>query len=128
MARIAGVDIPPKKRLVVGLTYIQGIGFTASSRILAEAGIAEDTRAETLTDAQAAVIRELIEKSYRVEGDLRRDVGGNIKRLKDIGAYRGSRHIRNLPVHGQRTHTNARTRKGKPRVAVAGKRDAPGPK
>lgn len=128
MARIAGIDIPPKKQLGVALTYIQGIGFATAHLILAEAGIAETEKAENLTEAQAAKIRDIIERNFKVEGDLRRDISANIKRLKDIGAYRGLRHIKNLPCRGQRTHTNARTRKGRPRVAIAGKKIAAGPK
>ncbi|MDO8526218.1 MAG: 30S ribosomal protein S13 [Deltaproteobacteria bacterium] len=125
MPRIAGVDIPARKQIVYGLRYIYGIGLTTSKQILAEVKIDETVRAETLTDAQIAQIREAIERQFKVEGDLRREISSNIKRLKDIGAYRGMRHIRNLPVHGQRTHTNARTRKGKQRIAIAGKRKAP---
>lgn len=125
MPRIAGVDIPPKKQILYGLCYIYGIGLTTSQKILAEAGIEGTERGEKLSEAQTAKIREIIDQKYKVEGDLRREVSGNIKRLKDLGAYRGLRHIRNLPVRGQRTHTNARTRKGRPRIAVAGKKMAP---
>ena len=125
---IAGVDIPAKKRIVVALTYIYGIGRTASERILKAANIEESLRAENLSEGDLARIREIIDSQYKVEGDLRREVQGNIKRLKDLGAYRGMRHIRNLPCRGQRTHTNARTRKGRPRVAVAGRKEAPAPK
>lgn len=128
MPRIAGVDIPPRRPILYGLRYIYGIGLTTARKILEEVKIDGTLRAETLSEAQAAQIREIIERSYQVEGDLRREIAGNIKRLKDVGAYRGLRHIRNLPVHGQRTHTNARTRKGKQRVAIAGKRQAPGPR
>ncbi|MFH1874987.1 MAG: 30S ribosomal protein S13 [Pseudomonadota bacterium] len=128
MPRIAGVDIPAKKRTVAALTYIYGIGWTTSHKILAEAGIDESVRAEKLTDAEVAKIREIIDAKYRVEGDLRRDIQSDIKRLKDLGAYRGLRHIRRLPCRGQRTHTNARTCKGARRAAVAGKRQAPAPK
>ncbi len=125
MPRIAGVEIPPRKAILYGLRYIYGIGLTSARKILAEAKIEETLRGEKLTEAQAAHIRELIDQNYKVEGDLRREISNNIKRLKDLGSYRGMRHIRNLPVHGQRTHTNARTRKGKSRVAIAGKRQAP---
>lgn len=122
MPRIAGVDIPGKKRSVIALTYIYGIGPTVSKKILANVGIDESVRADDLDEGQVAKIREVIEENYRVEGDLRREVQGNIKRLKDMGAYRGLRHIRNLPCRGQRTNTNARTRKGKKRMAIAGKK------
>lgn len=128
MPRIAGVDIPGKKRTVVALTYIYGIGPTTSKRILKAANIDESVRADSLTEADVARIREVLDAGYKVEGDLRREVQGNIKRLKDLGAYRGMRHIRKLPCRGQRTHTNARTAKGRKRVAVAGKKVAPGPK
>lgn len=127
MPRIAGVDIPAKKRVVVALTYIYGIGRTTSEAILEKAGIDESVRAEALSEGQLAKIREMIDSQYKVEGDLRRDIQGNIKRLKDLGAYRGMRHIRNLPCRGQRTHTNARTRKGRKRIAIAGKKVATGP-
>ncbi len=125
MPRIAGVDIPAKKRIEVALRYIYGIGPVNSRKILEEANIDINIRAENLTEAQVAKIRELIDAKYRVEGDLRRDIQANIKRLKDLGTYRGSRHIKNLPCRGQRTHTNARTRKGKKRIAIAGKKKAP---
>ena len=128
MPRISGVDIPPKKQIVFGLRYIYGIGLTSARKILGEAKIEETMRGEKLSEAQVAKIRELLDQRYKVEGDLRREVSANIKRLKDLGAYRGLRHIRNLAVRGQRTHTNARIRKGRPRVAIAGKRQAPGPK
>lgn len=128
MPRIAGVDIPGKKRIIVALTYIYGVGPATSKRILAQASIDESVRADSLTEAQVAQIRELIDAGCKVEGDLRREIQGNIKRLKDLGAYRGLRHIRRLPCRGQRTHTNARTAKGRKRVAVAGKKIAPGPK
>ena len=128
MPRIAGVDIPPKKQIVYGLRIIYGIGLTASKNILAQAKIDETARGDSLTEAQVASIRELIDQSYRVEGDLRREIVTNIKRLKDLGTYRGLRHIKNLPVRGQRTHTNARTRKGRTRIAIAGKRKAPSAK
>ena len=122
MARVAGVDIPGKKRVVIALTYIYGIGPTLSKAILKLVKIDESTRADDLDEGQVAKIREIIDSQFRVEGDLRREVQGNIKRLKDMGAYRGLRHIRNLPCRGQRTHTNARTRKGKKRIAVASKK------
>lgn len=125
MPRIAGVDIPGKKRIVVALTYIYGIGRTTSERILKVAGIDESIRADNLSDADIAKIREVLDAGYKVEGDLRREVQDNIKRLKDSGTYRGMRHIRRLPCRGQRTHTNARTAKGRKRIAVAGKKIAP---
>jgi len=125
MPRIAGVDIPGKKRAVIALTYIYGIGPTTSKKIMDMVGIDETVRADDLDEGQLAKIREVIEEGFRVEGDLRREVQANIKRLKDMGAYRGLRHIRNLPCHGQRTHTNARTRKGKKRMAIAGKKAPP---
>ena len=121
MARIAGVDLPREKRIEIGLTYIYGIGLTRSKEILARTGISADTRVKNLTEAEQSTLREAVEKTYKVEGDLRSEVGQNIKRLMDIGAYRGLRHRRGLPVRGQRTHTNARTRKGKA-VAIAGKK------
>lgn len=123
MARIAGIDIPNEKRVEIGLTYIFGIGLTRSKKILASAGVDPDTRCKTLTEAEVARLRAFIDSEYMVEGDLRRDVAMNIKRLSDIGCYRGLRHRRGLPVHGQRTRTNARTRRGKRRV-VAGKKRA----
>lgn len=112
MARIAGVDIPREKRIEVALTYIYGIGRTLSMRILTEAGIDPSKRTNTLLDEEIARIRDILEREYKVEGDLRKDVSMNIKRLMDIGCYRGLRHRRSLPVNGQRTRTNARTRKG----------------
>ena len=121
MARIAGVDIPREKRVEIGLTYVYGIGRTSSNKILAEAGINPDTRVKDLTEDEVIKIREIIDKNYKVEGDLRRDTALNIKRLMEIGCYRGLRHRKNLPVRGQRTKTNARTRKG-PRKLVAGKK------
>jgi small subunit ribosomal protein S13 len=124
MARIAGVDLPRSKRMEVALTYIYGIGRSASRDILDQAGISLDLKTDALTDDDVAKIRQVIDQSYKVEGDLRRDVTANIKRHLDMGSYRGLRHRRNLPVHGQRTHTNARTRKG-PRKTVAGKKQAP---
>jgi small subunit ribosomal protein S13 len=121
MARIAGVDIPNEKRLEVGLTYIYGVGRSSSNRILREAGMNPDTRVRDLTERELSQIREIIERDYRVEGDLRREISMNIRRLMDISSYRGFRHRRGLPVRGQRTHTNARTRKG-PRRTVGAKR------
>lgn len=125
MPRIAGVDIPANKRIEVALTYIYGVGTARSNKILEQVGIDKNLRASNLAESQIAQIRELIENTYRVEGDLRKEVSMNIKRLTDLGAYRGLRHKANLPVRGQRTHTNARTRKGKPRIAIAGKKQAP---
>jgi small subunit ribosomal protein S13 len=125
MPRIAGVDIPGKKRVAVALTYIYGVGWTTSHQILKVAGIDEGTRADELSEAQLAKIREVLESGYKVEGDLRREIQGNIKRLKDLSTYRGMRHIRKLPCRGQRTRTNARTAKGRKRVAVAGRKAAP---
>ena len=123
MARIAGVDIPRDKRVGISLRYIYGIGPTLSSKILAQTGVSPDTRVRDLTDEEVSRIREVIDKDYRVEGDLRREVNMNIKRLVEIGSYRGVRHRRGLPVRGQRTRTNARTRRGA-RKTVAGKRRA----
>lgn len=128
MPRIAGIDIPADKQILFSLQYIYGVGSQTAKDVLAQAKIDATLRAGKLSEAQAASIAKILEQHYKVEGDLRREVSENIKRLKDVGAYRGLRHIRNLPVRGQRTHTNARTRKGRPRVAVAGKRQAPGPK
>ncbi|HOJ71876.1 MAG TPA: 30S ribosomal protein S13 [Syntrophorhabdaceae bacterium] len=112
MARIAGVDIPREKRIEIALTYIYGIGRSLSNKILSEAGISPDKRTNTLTEEEIAKIRDIIERSYKVEGDLRKEVSINIKRLMDIGCYRGLRHRKGLPVRGQRTRTNSRTRKG----------------
>ena len=112
MARIAGVDLPNEKRIEAGLTYIYGIGWTTSRKILEKTGINPDTRVKDLTEEEAGKIRKVIENDYLVEGDLRRDVNMNIKRLMEIGCYRGIRHRRGLPVRGQKTKTNARTRKG----------------
>jgi small subunit ribosomal protein S13 len=120
MARIAGVDLPRNKRVEVGLTYIYGIGRTRSMEILSKANVNPDTRVKDLVEAEVAQLREIIDSEFRVEGDLRREVQMNIKRLQEIGCYRGLRHRRNLPVHGQRTRTNARTRKG-PKKTVAGR-------
>jgi small subunit ribosomal protein S13 len=121
MARIAGVDLPREKRVEIGLTYIFGIGRQTSNRILTETGVSPDTRVRDLADADVARLRQYIERTLRVEGVLRTEVAMNIKRLMDIGSYRGIRHRRGLPVRGQRTHTNARTKKG-PRRAIAGKK------
>lgn len=120
MARIEGVDLPRNKRLEVGLTYIYGIGPVISKRIIAATDVSPDTRVKDLTDTDVAAIREYINKNVKVEGDLRREVQMNIKRLVEIGSYRGLRHRRNLPLRGQRTKTNARTRKG-PKKTVAGR-------
>ncbi|MCQ2385066.1 MAG: 30S ribosomal protein S13 [Clostridia bacterium] len=121
MARIAGVDIPNNKRVEYALTYIYGIGVKSSRDILAKTGINPDTRAKDLTEQEVAKLREEIEASYKVEGDLRRDVALDIKRLREINCYRGARHAKNLPVRGQRTKTNARTRKG-PKKTIANKK------
>jgi len=115
MARIAGITLPANKRIIVALTYIFGIGPTTAKKVLKEAGISEDIRSKDLTDEQANKIRELVEKGHRVEGDLRREVLGSIKRLKDVGCYRGIRHIKHLPARGQRTKTNSRTVRGNTR-------------
>ena len=124
MARIAGIDLPRDKRIEVALTYIYGIGRPSAQAILAETAVNPDTRVTSLTDEDVNKLRRVIEASYTVEGALRTETSMNIKRLMDIGCYRGLRHRRGLPVRGQRTHTNARTRKG-PRRAVAGKKKAP---
>ncbi|MGO4914204.1 30S ribosomal protein S13 [Pseudogemmobacter sp. W21_MBD1_M6] len=121
MARIAGVNIPTNKRVVIALTYITGIGSTSSKAICEAVGIDDVRRVNELTDSDVLAIREHIDANYTVEGDLRRETQMNIKRLMDLGCYRGLRHRRNLPVRGQRTHTNARTRKG-PAKAIAGKK------
>jgi small subunit ribosomal protein S13 len=121
MARIAGVDLPREKRAEIGLTYIFGIGRATSRRILDEAGVNADTRVHALSDEEVNRLRRIIDATYRVEGALRSEIARNIKRLMDIGSYRGLRHRRGLPVRGQRTHTNARTKKG-PRRAIAGKK------
>ena len=118
MARIAGVDLPRNKRIEIALTYIYGIGRHAANIILSDAGISPDKKSDDLDEADVRKIRDAIEAKYRVEGDLRRDVQLSIKRLIDLNSYRGSRHRRNLPARGQRTHTNARTRKGPRRMAV----------
>ena len=123
MARIAGIDLPREKRVEIGLTYIFGIGVTTSKKILADTGINPDTRVKDLTESEVAQLRDYIENNLKVEGDLRRDVSLNIKRLVEIGCYRGVRHRRGLPVRGQSTKQNARTRKG-PKKQVAGKKKA----
>ncbi|GAB0117627.1 30S ribosomal protein S13 [Acidisoma sp. 7E03] len=123
MARIAGVNIPTNKRVVISLRYIYGIGPTTAVKICEQLGIAAERRVNQLSEDEILRLRELIDRDYRVEGDLRREVSMNIKRLMDLGCYRGLRHRRGLPVRGQRTHTNARTRKGKA-VAIAGKKKA----
>ncbi len=120
MARIAGVDLPRNKRVEIGLTYIYGIGRYSSNKILREAGVDPDKRVKDLTESEIAALREIIDREYVVEGDLRREVQMNIKRLIEIGSYRGLRHRRNLPVRGQRTRTNARTKRG-PRKTVPGR-------
>ena len=124
MARIAGVDLPKSKRMEVVLTYIYGIGRSASRKILEQAGISFDLKSDDLSDEDVVKIRQILDQGHKVEGDLRREVSMNIKRHIDMGSYRGLRHRKNLPVRGQRTHTNARTRKG-PRKTVAGKKPAP---
>lgn len=121
MARIAGIDLPKNKRVEIALTYIYGIGRPTAQSILTEAGVDLNTRTENLTESEVARIRELIDKNLKVEGDLRREISMNIKRLMDLGCYRGLRHRKGLPVNGQRTKTNARTRKG-PAKTVAGKK------
>jgi small subunit ribosomal protein S13 len=121
VARIAGVDLPREKRVEIGLTYIFGIGLTTSQLILRESGIGPDTRVRDLTEEEVVRLREYIDRNLKVEGDLRREVSQNIKRLMEIGCYRGLRHRRGLPVRGQRTHTNARTRKG-PRRQIGAKK------
>jgi small subunit ribosomal protein S13 len=120
MARIEGVDLPRNKRVEIGLAYLYGIGPTRAKEIIAATKVNPDTRVKDLTEADAAMLRDYIAKNYKVEGDLRREVQMNIKRLIEIGCYRGLRHRRNLPVHGQRTRTNSRTRKG-PKKTVAGR-------
>ena len=121
MARIAGIDLPREKRIEIGLTYIYGIGRKSAKDILAMAGVDPDIRVKDLTEDQEAALRDVIDKNYTIEGDLRREVALNIKRLIEIGCYRGMRHRRGLPVHGQRTKTNARTRKG-PKKTIANKK------
>jgi len=124
MARIAGVDLPLNKRVEVGLTYIFGIGRPNSAKILVEANVSPNTRVKDLSEEEVSRIRKVIQEKHKVEGDLRKDVAMDIKRLMDIGSYRGMRHRRNLPVRGQRTNTNARTRKGPRRQTIAGKKKA----
>ncbi|MCC6277537.1 MAG: 30S ribosomal protein S13 [Oligoflexia bacterium] len=124
MARIAGVDLPRNKRIIIGLTYLFGVGKSLSRKILDEAGIDHSKRTDALTEGDVAKIREILDREHKVEGDLRRDVSLNIKRLMDLGCYRGVRHRKGLPVRGQRSRTNARTRKG-PRKTVANKKQAP---
>ncbi|HAG51230.1 MAG: 30S ribosomal protein S13 [Deltaproteobacteria bacterium GWC2_42_51] len=119
MARIAGVDLPKNKRIEVALTYLYGVGGTASNKILKEAEVDPNTRTQNLTEAQIASIRKVLDREHKVEGDLRKEVAMNIKRLMDIGSYRGLRHRKGLPVRGQRTHTNARTRKGPRKASIA---------
>jgi small subunit ribosomal protein S13 len=121
VARIAGIDLPKNKRMEIALTYIYGIGRTTARKILNEIGLDPNLKSDQLTEVDVAKIREVLDSSYKVEGDLRREIGMNIKRLMDLGSYRGLRHRRGLPVRGQRTHTNARTRKG-PRKMQIGKR------
>jgi small subunit ribosomal protein S13 len=121
MARIAGVDLPKEKRAEIALTYIYGIGRPSANKILEKANIDKDTRIKALTEEEVVRLRDILEQEFKVEGDLRREVATHIKRLMDIGSYRGLRHRKSLPVHGQRTHTNARTRKG-PRRAIIGKK------
>ena len=127
MARVAGVDLPPNKRTEIGLTYIYGIGRSRSNSILTEAGVRGDTRVRDLSEEELSRIRGVLEAQGEIEGDLRKRIQMDIKRLMDIGCYRGLRHRRSLPVRGQRTHTNARTRKG-PRRATIAKKKAPGKK
>ena len=121
MARIAGIDLPREKRIEIGLTYIYGIGPARAAKVLEETKIDPNTRVKDLTEEQEGLLRDAIENNYTIEGDLRREVGMNIKRLSEIGCYRGLRHRRGLPVHGQRTKTNARTRKG-PKKTIANKK------
>ncbi len=121
MARIAGVNIPTNKRVVIALQYIHGIGSSYAKEIVKKVNLGDERRVNDLTDAEVLQIREIIDRDYQVEGDLRRETAMNIKRLMDLGCYRGLRHRRSLPVRGQRTHTNARTRKG-PAKAIAGKK------
>jgi small subunit ribosomal protein S13 len=127
VARIAGVDLPRDKRVEIGLTYIYGIGLTRAKEVIAKTGVNPDTRVKDLSDADVSALREAVESGYQVEGDLRRFDNLNVKRLMDIGCYRGRRHRLGLPVRGQRTRTNARTRRGGRRT-VAGKKKAPGKK
>ncbi|HMA29754.1 MAG TPA: 30S ribosomal protein S13 [Thermoanaerobaculia bacterium] len=124
MARIAGIDLPPNKRVEIGLTYIFGIGRPSSGKILETAKVDRNTRVKDLSEDEVSKIRKVIQEDFKVEGDLRKDTSQDIKRLMEIGCYRGLRHRRNLPVRGQRTHTNARTRKGPRKGAIAGKKKA----
>jgi small subunit ribosomal protein S13 len=124
MARISGIDLPPNKRVEIGLTYIFGIGRPSSNKILSTAGVSPETRIKDLSEDEVSRIRKVIQEDFKVEGDLRKDTSQDIKRLMEIGCYRGLRHRRNLPVRGQRTHTNARTRKGPRKGAIAGKKKA----
>jgi small subunit ribosomal protein S13 len=124
MARIAGVDLPRNKRIEIALTYIYGIGRSSSNSILDKASVDRNKKSDDLSDDEVVRLRQVIDQAFKVEGDLRREIAQNVKRYMDLGAYRGMRHRRNLPVHGQRTHSNARTRKG-PRRAIAGKKIAP---
>ena len=124
MARIAGVDLPRNKRIEIALTYIYGIGRSSSNSILDKASVDRNKKSDDLSDEEVVRLRQVIDQVYKVEGDLRREIAQNVKRYMDLGAYRGMRHRRNLPVHGQRTHSNARTRKG-PRRTIAGKKMAP---
>src|SRR5689334_12296955 len=128
MARIAGVNLPNQKRLEIGLTYIYGIGPTTARRVLAELGLSPDTKVKDLTDEETTKLQRHIDANLQVEGDLRRERSQAIKRLQEIGSYRGMRHRRGLPVNGQRTKTNARGRKGPRRMSVAGRKKAPQPK
>jgi small subunit ribosomal protein S13 len=121
LARIAGIDLPKEKRIEVALTYIHGIGRSSAKKILEKAGISFDAKAGGLSEADVSKIREVVDREYKVEGDVRREVSMNIKRLMDLGVYRGLRHRRSLPVRGQRTHTNARTRKGPRRIIKKGR-------
>ena len=127
MPRIAGIDLPRDKRIEIALTYIHGIGKSSARQVLSVTGIDPDTRTRDITEEEAAQLREVIDRDYLIEGDRRREVQTNIQRLMEIGAYRGLRHRRGLPVRGQRTRTNARTRKGKKKT-VAGRKRVPGPK
>lgn len=122
MARIAGVDLPRNKRIEIALTYIYGVGRVSATRILQESGVGPSVRTDDLTDEQVSAIRQTMESGYKVEGDLRREVQMSVKRLMDLGCYRGLRHRRGLPVRGQRTHTNARTRKGPKRATISSKK------
>ena len=124
MARISGVDLPPNKRIEIGLTYIYGIGRSQSNNILKAAGVSVDTKVRELNDDEVNKIRKVIEEQHRFEGDLRKEISFNIKRLMEVGSYRGLRHRRGLPTRGQRTHTNARTRKGPRRGAIAVRKKA----